>query len=275
MLIGLAELVSRIRPGCALAIASDFNGHYSGAAMAVTRELVRRRITGLRIIAVPTCGIQADLLIGAGCVAEIECGAMIHSDFGAPPRFLRAFGQGTIRVRESSCPAIFHGLTAASKGAPFMCVRGLLGSDLVALRDDWAVITNPFDPQERVVVVPAIHPDVALFHAPCADRFGNVWVGRRREMILMAHASRQTLVTVDRLVETDLMRDPDKATGTLSAFYVDAIAESPGGSWPLAGSSGFAEDAAHLDAYLEAARSDEGFEAYLARHVYGRSEIGA
>ena len=47
------------------------------------------------------------------------------------------------------------------------------------------------DPAEvrAILVAAAIQPDVALFHARWADRAGNVWIGRRRELATIAHAA--------------------------------------------------------------------------------------
>ena len=50
--------------------------------------------------------------------------------------------------------------------------------------DDWMVIDNPFnvDQKDPITLIPAIKPDISIFHCPMADRFGNVWIGRRREL---------------------------------------------------------------------------------------------
>src|SRR2546430_1088689 len=88
---------------------------------------------------------------------------------------------------------------AVEKGVPFMPLRGLIGSDLLAYRDDWKVIDNPFGNNDPIVLLPAIKPDVALFHAALADREGNVWIGRDRELAMMAHAAARTVVTVEKI----------------------------------------------------------------------------
>ena len=51
-----------------------------------------------------------------------------------------------------------------------MPLRGLIGSDLMAHRPDWQMIDNPYGNNDPIVLLPAIKPDVALFHAPMADR---------------------------------------------------------------------------------------------------------
>ena len=73
-----------------------------------------------------------------------------------------------------------------------------------------------------LLLIPAIRPDVALFHAPMVDREGNVWIGRRRELATIAHASKATYVTVERLYDGLLFDDEKMAAGALPAFYVNA-----------------------------------------------------
>jgi glutaconate CoA-transferase, subunit A len=100
---------------------------------------------------------------------------------------------------------------------------------------------------------------VALFHALKADSQGNVWVGVQRELITMAHASRQTFVTVERVEDGDFLRDPVLAAGTLPSLYVAAIAEAPNGAWPVGLDNAYPADAQALAEYAAAAATAEGF----------------
>ncbi|MEJ8840012.1 CoA transferase subunit A [Ramlibacter sp. AN1133] len=262
-MISVEELASRIPDGAHLAVPVDFNAFFSGAAMEVTRHLIRAGRRNLRLLVMPSNGMQADILIGAGCVSELECGAMLMPELGTPPRFSEAMRTGRLQMRESTCPVIFHGLGAAEKGLPFIPIAGVIGSDVVRQRNDWKVVANPFDPEHDILLVPAIRPDVALFHAPLADRLGNVWLGRRRELAMLAHACRRTLVTVERIFDGDLMNTPLYEDGTLSNLYIDAIAHCPGGSWPLDAGAEWPGDPAQLRAYFQAARTQSGFTQYL------------
>ena len=45
-----------------------------------------------------------------------------------------------------------------------MPLRGIIGSDLVAHRDDWRIADNAFGTNDPILLVKAIQPDVALFH---------------------------------------------------------------------------------------------------------------
>ena len=155
-----------------------------------------------------------------------------------------------------------------------MPLRGVLGSDLVTHRPDWRVINNPFTTEDPILLVPALSPDVAAFHAMCADAEGNVYVGRRRELATLAHAARRTLVTVERMVPGSLLDDERMAAGTIAAVYIEAIAHAPRGAWPSGLLDEYGTDAAHLAEYARLARTDAGFAAYLARYV-AQAEVAA
>lgn len=255
---GLDAFAAAIADGARIAIPPD----YSGPAMAATWALIRRGARGLQLIAVPQSGLQADLLIGAGCVASIEAAGVNLGEYGPAPRFTDAVQRGRLVMRDSTCPAIHAGLQAAEKGIPFMPLRGILGSDLLKVRPDWKVIANPYGKDDPIVLLPAIVPDIALFHAPYADPAGNVWVGTCRELVLMAHAAKQTFVTVDAIREGDLLADPVLAAGTLPGLYVHRLCVAPDGAQAL-GSRRAASAAGALADYCSEARTQAGFDAWL------------
>lgn len=268
-----ADAIARgIPDGALLALPPD----YSLPAMEVVRALIRRRARRLRLLGVPVLGLSADLLIGAGCVAEIETSAVSLGEAGLAPRFTEAVESGAIRVRDATCPMIHAALQAAEKGVPFMPLRGVLGSDLVKHRSDWRVIDNPMaDAGDPILLAPALEPDVALFHARWADRAGNVWLGRRRELATIAHASRATYVTYESLREGDMLEDEMLAPGVLSAVYVTGMAPSPRGAWPLGVIDEYPIDDDHLAAYAKAAKTREGFARYLEQYVLHLAGAGA
>lgn len=255
----LDALAAAIPDGAAVAIPADTYG----VAMAATRVLVKRRPRRLQLVCVPTSGIQADVLIGAGCAAQIETSAVSLGEHGTAPRFAAAVREGGLRVLDATCPAIHAGLQASQKGLPFLPIRGILGSDLLAQRTDWKVIDNPFAPGDRIVAVRAIKPDIALFHAPCADRRGNVLVARSRDLVTMAQASRETFVTVEALADGDLLADRERSPGVIPAVYVTRIAVAPRGAWPFGLPGRYDADADALARYARAAKTSDGFGAWL------------
>ena len=264
----LATMAASVPDGALLALPPD----NSLPSVALAKALVRRGARGLRLLGVPVSGFATDLLIGAGCVAEVETSAVSLGEAGFAPRFSAAVRAGTITVRDATCPAIHTMLQAAEKGVPFMPLRGVLGSDIVAHRPDWRVAQNPFaDAPDLILLLPALHPDVAAIHAAMADAEGNVWVGRRRELATLAHASRRLLVTVERVVEGNFLEDERLAPGAIAATYVDAVAVAARGAHPAALLDEYGFDAAHVAAYARAARTEEGFRGWCEEHVFGRA----
>ena len=264
----IEDLAARVPDGCLLAVPKD----EGGVSMAATRALIRRGVRGLHLLCVPTSGLQADLLIGAGCVATIECGAVTLDEFGLAPRFRDAVQSGSVRIIDSTCPAIYAALQASEKGSPFAALRGIIGSDVERQRDDWKIIENPFaDTPDPVLLLPAIQPDIALFHARLGDRHGNVWIGNKRECVIAAHAAKSALATFEAVFDGNLVADERYAAGTIAGVYMEATALAPKGAWPLALPGYYGRDSDHLRAYAKAGRSAGGFAAYLAEHVIGET----
>lgn len=262
----LQSLAARVPDGALVALAPD----YSWVPMALVRALIRRRIKDLNVLAAPIGGMAVDLLVGAGAVTSLEAAAVSLGEAGPAPRFTMAVESGELLMRDTTCPAIHSALQASEKGVAFMPLGGLIGSDLVEHRDDWKVVDDPLGQGGGpVLLLPAIKPDVALFHSPRADTFGNVWIGRRRELMTLAHASAATLVTVEVIEDRDFLADEATAAGTLPALYVTAIAAAENGAWPQALTGHYERDGDHIRAYAAAARTEKGFREYLEREVLG------
>ena len=258
------QLAALVPDGAFLALPPD----YSMPSMAVVRELILQKRKNLRLLGVPVLGMCADLLIGAGCVAEVESSAVSLGEAGLAPRFTEAVEKGEIKMRDATCPAVHTALQASEKGVPFMPLRGVLGSDLVKQRTDWQVLQNPFSGgDDPILYIRAISPDIALFHARWADEAGNVWVGRRRELATVAHAAKRTLVTYEELKPGDMLEDELLAPGVISAAYITAVAPAKRGAWPLGIAGVYDIDDAHLAQYAKAARTREGFQRYLEEFV--------
>src|SRR6202167_4763958 len=94
----LDEALAPIADGAMLAVPRET----SGVAMAATRGLIRRGVKRLHLVTLPTSSLQADLLIGAGCVATLETSAISLGEFGPAPRFNAAVLAGTIRMRDAT-----------------------------------------------------------------------------------------------------------------------------------------------------------------------------
>ncbi len=272
----LDRLAALVPDGALLALPPD----NSLTPASFARALVRAGVKNLRLLGVPVSGYATDLLIGAGCVAAVQSSGVSLGEAGFAPRFTAALRAGTITMTDATCPAIHTMLQAAEKGVPFMPLRGILGSDILAHRPDWRVIDNPFAPPgaaagDPIVLLPALAPDIAAFHALETDPDGNVYVGRRHELATLAHAARRSLVTVERIVPGNLLEDEGRAAGTISATYIAAVAIAERGAWPAALLDEYAADAAHYAEYARLAKTGDGFRTYLDRYVHHTAAAAA
>ncbi|MGH8687475.1 MAG: CoA transferase subunit A [Burkholderiales bacterium] len=257
-------VAAAIADGASIGLPPD----YSPVAMEVIRALVRRGAKDLKLIGVPVLGLCADLLIGAGCVREVETSAVTLGEAGLAPRFTAAAEKKSLKIVDATCPMVHTGLQATEKGVPFMPLRGVLGSDLVQHHPDWKVIDNPYAKGDPILLARAIEPDVALFHARWADEAGNVWVGRRKELATIAHASKTCYVTFEELRPGDMLEDEILAPGCISSVYVTAVAPAPRGAWPLGVPGAYGIDDAHVQTYARMAKTESGFRQYLDEFVW-------
>lgn len=272
--ISISDLVDHIHSGSKLAIPTDFSGFYSGVPMETTREIIRKRLENLHVVALPTSGLQIDMLVGAGCVSKLEASSLFMGEYGVPPKFSQGFHSKSFEMIESTCPAIHAGFQAGERGIPFIPIRGILGSDVVSLRQDWKVVQNPISAEEDpIILIPAINPDWSIFHAPMADIYGNIYYGRRRELAVMARASRGTLVTVEELYDGNLMENEALSCATLPDVYVTAFSVVSRGAWPYGFGGYYEEDREEIRRYIKQAATTHGFDEYLQDRVYGHGKI--
>ena len=202
--------------------------------------------------------------------ASVECSGVGLGELGAAPRFRRAAESGRVRVVDSTCQAMYAAVQAGEKGMPFVALRGIVGSDILLHRGDWQVIQNPFSTgEDPVVVLPAVRPDIALIHARLRDSFDNLWVGNAREAVVLAHAAHRTVATYEAHYDGNLLDDERTMSGTIAPLYVEAAAHAPRGAWPLGLPGAYPADQPHLADYAAAAGSDDGFAAWLDRHMTG------
>lgn len=152
-------------------------------------------------------------------------------------------------------------------GVPFTAVRGLIGSDLMKHRPDFVVMDDPFNPGEQVVVTRPLRPDVAVFHALRADRFGNAITPGLREDLMMARAARLVVVTAEEIADKELGVQDAPHNTFLPAIDVDVVVHTPGGAHPCGCEGLYREDQVHLQEYLDASKEEETFRIYLDRYI--------
>ena len=260
------DIAKEVKDNSLLGIPAD----YSGVPMSVTIEIIKNNTKGLRLYCLPLTTIQGDMLIGAGCVSEIETAAVTLGEYGQAPRFQDAIENSKIKIKDSTCPALHAQLQATEKSVPFMPLRGILGSDLYKNRNDWSVINNPMSSKtndEKIVILPAVQLDILIFHASKADVNGNVQIGRRRELATLAHASKKVYVTVEEIVDEDFFDCELKAAATLPSLYVDGISLARNGAWPCGLTDCYEIDGNEMSKYAKSAKYQETFDEYMRNFI--------
>jgi glutaconate CoA-transferase subunit A len=218
-----------------------------------------------------TAGFESDLLVGAGLVARVRTCYFGLEAFGLAPMFTQAATAGTLEVVEETEASLAFGLRARLAGVGFMPGRGWLGTDLLKVRPDVRVITDPYT-GEDVVAFPAITCDVAVIHALQADRAGNAALGGNLAVdVQLSLVAERVIVTAEEVVERLGPFDPaqgrpfDCAQGRnrvdLSGIPVTAVVHAPRGAWPTSCYPLYPVGGEELLRYAESCPG--GFEEYL------------
>jgi glutaconate CoA-transferase, subunit A len=147
---------------------------------------------------------------------------------------------------------------------------GFAGTDYEKVRKDFRKVTDPYSGNE-IFVVPAIRPDWAVIHAIRADGSGNVVCSALEADRLAVLAAKQAIVTVEEVVPAEkLLARPGEIF--LSALHIDLVVVAPRGAHPGACVHSYGIDRAHVEEYLAAAKTEDGFFQYLSRFVFGKTE---
>jgi glutaconate CoA-transferase, subunit A len=232
---------------------------------ALVRALARAGVGGLHLYSCPTASYDADVLIGAGLVAETVLGNVSFDYLGAAPRFQAAAMAGSLHVEICDEAIVAGGYMATIEGIPYHPLRSARGHDVAK----GSRLLTPYRAHtgHDLTAVSPIAPDVAVLHVQQADEFGN---GRHLGAIwgdeLILKASKRVILTTDELISNEEIRRAPGRT-TVPGYFVDAVVHLPYGAHPCASHGRYFLDEEHLREYLAAASTDAGFASYTQRYV--------
>jgi acyl CoA:acetate/3-ketoacid CoA transferase alpha subunit/acyl CoA:acetate/3-ketoacid CoA transferase beta subunit len=221
-----AAVREHVRAGDALHLVV---GHSRWSAAA--REVVRQwwdRDPGFTLVMLSLSSLGA-LFFRGGLVRRVVTGYSgdTFPNFTPNPWFQRGYTSGAVEVEHWSFLAFVQRLEAAAGGLPAVATRSIAGSTMEA-NAAFAEVDTPFG---RVGLLAPLQADVAILHAPVADRAGNVAIAPPSlEGVWGALGARRgAIVTVERVVDdlrpwSDLVRIP--------AHRVLAVCEVPMGAHP-------------------------------------------
>ncbi len=250
--ISLSEAASLVRSGDTLAL-GGFTLYRRPVAF--VRALLATDVRDLTLLCF-TASYESDLLVGAGRAAAVRTCYFGFEAFGLAPMFTQEATAGRLRVIEETEASLAFGLRATLAGVGFMPGQGWLGTDMLKVRPDVKTITCPYT-GEQVVAYPAVTCDVAVIHAPVADRAGNARLGGNlcidRELAMVARA---VIITAEEIVDT--LAAPVDVAG----LSVTALVHTPRGAWPTSCYPLYPLDGEEILRYVDMA-SEGRFEEYV------------
>ncbi|HXG21242.1 MAG TPA: hypothetical protein VNN62_19460 [Methylomirabilota bacterium] len=98
-LMSLEEAATVVNDGALIGLTTST---LDNAPMAFLRALIRRGVKDLRLVTLTGGGLNADLLIGAGVVAEYETCSCALGPYGAAPNFQRALRTGLLKMKDTT-----------------------------------------------------------------------------------------------------------------------------------------------------------------------------
>src|SRR5688572_5060073 len=241
----------------------------SRTPMAMIWSLIRARRKQL-VCARGITSSEGDWLLGSGACSHVVTSWFSQGIVWGISKVMRHHVEnGLARFDEWSHMAMGMRFRAGAMGVPFLPMRSMLGSDVLRQRPEVKEIDCPYT-GERLALVPALNPDVALIHVQRCDPYGNAQIdGLQFLDIDLAMAANRVILTTERVVSNDqIRRAPDQTK--IPFFAVEAVVEVPFGCAPHECYGAYEPFFRHLDAYAALIRKDPeaGMREYLARHVY-------
>lgn len=254
--------------------------------MAAVYEIIRQRITNLHCYA-HSNGTGVDELIGGSCISKLEI-AYGGNGKAAPTciRFKSSIQRKEILFEDYSNYHMSLRFHAGAMGVPFINTCSGLGTDILnkwgfskemrakdpKIPDKKAVIVdNPFGRwagASKVVLLPAINPDVTIIHAQKADKYGNCRIeGLNFADIDQAKAAKHVIVTCEEIVDTAVLREKPEYN-QIPFIHVSSVVHVPYGAYPSACYNYYDYDPIYLKQLSNFAKDDKLYKEYLETFVY-------
>lgn len=244
----------------------------SRTPMAMIWQLIRSGCRDL-ICVRPITTSEGDLLLGSGLSRHVITSWFSQGIMWGVSKVLRHHVEsGQATFEEWSHLAIGMRLRAGAMGVPFMPMRPMLGSDVAKFRPEAREMDCPFT-GEKMLIVPALNPDVAIIHVSRCDHFGNAQIDGLQFMDTdLAMAADRVILTTERIVSNDqIRRSPDQTK--IPFFCVEAVVEVPFGSAPHECYGVYEPMIEHMNYYTDLVNKDPvgGMKTYLDEFVFGPS----
>jgi glutaconate CoA-transferase, subunit A len=264
--VSLEEATSFVQDGASVGIGGST---MSRTPMGMIWALIRAGRKGLSCSR-SIVSSDGDLLFASGVSDHIITSWFSQSILWGVSKPMRHHVEtGKARFEEWSHMAMGMRFRAGAMGVPFMPIRSMMGSDVRKLRPEPVEMDCPFT-GDKILLVPALNPDVALIHVQRCDAYGNAQIDGLQFMDLdLAMAANRVILTTERIVSNDqIRRAPDQTK--IPFFAVDAVVELPFGCAPHECYGVYEPMMRHMEYYVDLVNKDpvKGMQHYLERFVH-------
>lgn len=267
----LVDVVREIPDGAEIGLGGFI---ISRCPMAFAAEMIRQGKKDLVIHSLMGT-LEADLLIGAGCVKSYSYSGGSMGRFGKLGRVNEAIERGTTEVKELSGLSMALRFQAGCLGIPFIPTKALIGTDmletLLAKEDDCVKMGKDPWTGETYLYLKALRPDYCVIHANAVDEKGNVIIHGPTWDVETAKAAKKLVVTAERLVSNEYVKAHPEEVKIPGAFtYAACIV--PAGGYPSCIFGEYDYDAEALWKYGKLNLNQEEFDEMLKEYVYGTKD---
>ncbi len=158
----------------------------------------------------------------------------VYPSPGPNPVAQTAYLSGEVEFENWSMLTIPQRLLAGAMGWGVIPTRSILGSTMEEEnKESFMVVDDPFVPGEKVGLMKALRPDIALVHGAAADRCGNTIITYPLGVdVFGAWGAKQgVVVSAEKIVPTDYIRKNSHLV-RIPAYMVKAVCEAPYGAHP-------------------------------------------
>jgi acyl CoA:acetate/3-ketoacid CoA transferase alpha subunit/acyl CoA:acetate/3-ketoacid CoA transferase beta subunit len=202
---------------------------------------------------------------------------------GPNPVAQKAYLSGEVQYENWTMLTIPQRLLAGAMGWSVIPTKSIVGSSMEEEnRESFRVVDDPFAPAEKIGLMKALRPDIALVHGAAADRCGNTIITYPLAAdVFGAWAAKQgVVVSAERIVSTEYIRSHSHLV-RIPSYMVKAVCEVPYGAHPAGmPNCGLPEFEHYFDDYdfltesREASRDDRRFTEWIKYWVLDCKDYG-
>lgn len=234
---------------------------------AAGHEIIRQGRKNLTL-ARATPDLIYDQMVAAGCASKVIFSYMGNPGVGSLRIVRTELEAGRLEWEEYSHFGMISRLQAGAAGMPFIPMNQTAATDLEKNNPNYRRVVDPYSGTE-VIVVPPLHPDVAIVHVQRCDASGNaqIWgiIGEQKEA---AFAAKHVILTAEEIVDEEVIRsDPNRTL--IPGFIVDAVCHVPHCSHPSYTQGYYDRDNVFYLNWDKVSESPDAVKQYLDEWVFG------